>query len=99
MKYNEQKCNICGTTFEHGVSANMIIFCPNCKKPTGSISDYGFGPITPCNIYLGKILIGQISSDNLLVSNQFKIRKKLSGEYANLAVYQEAEDILKHYLK
>ena len=95
----EQKCNYCGKIFEHGISANMIIFCPHCKKSNGSISDYGFGPITPCDIYLGNVIIGHISRDYFLSSTEFKIQKQLSGKYAKLAVYHEAEDILKPYLE
>lgn len=95
----ERECNNCGKTFEHGVSGNMIIFCPYCKKSAGSISDYGFGPITPCDIYCGKTIVGHISRDYFLTSTQFKIQKQLAGEYANLAVYQEAEDIIQPYLK
>lgn len=94
----QQTCKFCGKKFNHGVSANMIIYCPNCKKLTGSISDYGFGPITPCDIYLGETKIGNISRDYILSSSQYKIHKKLSGEYADLAVYHEAEEIMQAYL-
>jgi len=95
----ERKCKFCGKIFEHGVSGNMIIFCPNCKKDTGSISDYGFGPITPCDIYLGDKIIGTISKDYFLTSKQFGVQKQLTGRYANLAAYHEAENIIQSYLE
>lgn len=53
----------------------MIIFCPFCKKSTGSISDYGFGSIVPCDIYLGEKIIASIPSMNELISKEFGIKK------------------------
>lgn len=95
----KRKCKCCGKVFEHGVSANMIIFCPYCKQPTGLISDYGFRPITPCDIYLGGQIIEYISLDYMLISSKFDIHTKISSGYKDLAVYQQAEDILKSYIK
>lgn len=95
----ERLCNNCEKFFKHGVSGNMIIFCPICKKSTGSISDYGFGPITPCDIYLGEKIIGSISKDYILQSACYNFEKKLTGTYANLAVYSEAEEYIKSYLQ
>lgn len=43
-----RKCKNCNKKFEHGVSGNMILFCPYCRKCASYISDYGFGPIVPC---------------------------------------------------
>ena len=94
----KRKCNCCRKVFEHGVSANMIIFCPYCKNITGSISEYGFGPITPCDIYLGDQIIGHISNDYFLSSPRFNIQQKLTCGYKDLAAYQETEDILRPYL-
>ena len=81
-----RKCNNCNKEFEHGISGNMIIFCPYCKKCTGSISDYGFGPIVPCDIYLGDKIIASMPSMTELISKY--------GKYANLEVYYEVEKII-----
>lgn len=94
----ERTCKFCGKIFKHGVSGNMIIFCPNCRKSAGSISDYGFGPIVPCDIYLGEKVIGNISEGYILQSKLFNLNMRLNGEYKNLAVYQEAEEIIQTYL-
>lgn len=89
-----RKCSNCNKEFEHGISTNMIIYCPLCKKSTGSISEYGFGPIVPCDIFLGEKIIATIPSMDELVSIEFGIKKDLCGKYANLEIYQEAEKII-----
>lgn len=93
-----RKCSNCDVEFEHGVSGNMIIFCPCCRKSTGSISDYGSGPIVPCDIYLGEKIVASISSMNELVSEEFGIKQELRGKYANLELYHEAERIIDRYI-
>lgn len=90
----ERKCKYCNKVFEHGVSANMIIFCPNCKKSTGSISDYGFGPIVPCDIYVGEKIIASIPTMHKLQSTYLDLDRELSGKYADLQIYHEAEAII-----
>lgn len=92
------RCKKCNKDFEHGISANMIIYCPYCKKITDSICDYGFGPIVPCDVYLGNKIIASMPSMNELVSVEFGIKKVLSGTYANLEIYQEAEKIIDELL-
>lgn len=94
-----RKCSNCNKDFEHGISANMIIYCPNCKKNMGSISDYGFGPIVPCDVYLGDKIIASLSSMDEIVSEYFGIRKALCGKYANLEIYHEVEKIIDELLK
>lgn len=89
-----RKCINCNKEFSHGVSGNMIIFCPYCKKSTDSISDFGFGPIVPCDIYLGDEIIASIPAMNELISLKFGLKRALSGKYANLEVYHEAEKII-----
>ena len=64
----DRKCNNCNKDFKHGISGNMIIYCPYCKKCTGSISDYGFGPIVPCDVYLGDKIIASMPSMDELAS-------------------------------
>ena len=69
------KCNNCGKEFKHGISGNMIVFCPFCKKSAGSISDYGFGLIVPCDVYLGEKIIASITSMNELISKELGIKR------------------------
>ena len=93
-----KKCKNCNKEFEHGISGNMIIFCPYCNKCVGSISDYGFGPIVPCDIYLGDRIIATMPSMDQLVSKELGLKKTLHGKYANLEVYTEAEGIIAEVL-
>lgn len=92
------KCVRCNKEIEHENTGNMIIFCPYCRKSIGSISDYGFGPIVPCDIFLGDKIIASIPSMNELVSEEFGIRKTLCGKYAQLQIYKEAEEIIDELL-
>lgn len=93
-----ESCKYCNMEFEHGISGNMIVFCPYCNKNTDSVSDYGYRAIVPCDIYLGNNITAQITSINKLVSKEFGIQKTLSGEYTNLKIYQEAEEIISEIL-
>ena len=98
-------CKDCGFEIDAGQickkTANMIEICPKCRKYIGSISDYGFGPITPCNIYVGNELAGVISKDGegyRLDSEKLNVGFKLNGKYDNLACYKEAADYIgKHF--
>ncbi len=99
LKNMVTKCIRCNKEFEHENSGNMIIYCPYCKKSAGSVSDYGFGPIVPCDIYLGNKIIASIVSMNELISDEFGIKKSLSGRYENLEIYREAEIIIDELLK
>lgn len=93
------KCNNCNKNFEHGVSGNMILFCPYCRKCAGSISDYGFGPIVPCDVYLGDKIIASMPTMNEFISKEFGIRRTLLGKYADLDVYHEVEEIIAEKLE
>lgn len=93
------KCINCSKEFEHGTSGNMIVFCPHCNKLTESVSDYGFGPVVPCDIYSGDRIIASISAANELVSEEFGLRITLCGKYENLEIYSEAGKIIEELLK
>ena len=43
-------------------TANFIVFCPKCLKYT---CEYGFGPVTPCYIYLGNKEIGIVTEEDI----------------------------------
>lgn len=94
-----RRCRNCNKDFEHGISGNMILFCPYCRKCAGSISDYGFGPITPCDVYLGNRIIASMPTMHELISKEFGIRRTLHGRYTDLEVYHEVEEIITERLK
>lgn len=52
MKFN-RKCNSCGQVYEYDGCANLIIFCPRCKKYDYLECEYGYGPVVPSIIKLG----------------------------------------------
>lgn len=90
-------CRFCDNKFEHGISGNMIIICPQCKKTVNVVCDYGFGSIVPCDIYAGKEIIGTINNGYRLISEKYDIDIQLKSEYKNMAFYQEAEEIIRKY--
>lgn len=87
------KCQFCGTVSEYETAANVIIYCPKCRKLISSECEYGFGPVTPCTVYLGENEIAKIILKDryVLVSDYFGIEKELKSGYENLEVYSEAE--------
>lgn len=102
MKGEGETCKTCGKVVGlPPCGGNYIVFCPDCRKFITSISDYGFGPIVPCVICLGKEIIGTISEGSegyILSSKTFGLNITLKGGYRDLAAYQEAEEIIQKYL-
>ena len=58
--------------------------------------EYGYGPITPCDIYLGDERAGRIDGNinYRLDSSRLNVHTALKKGYANLEVYKEATDII-----
>lgn len=96
----------CGKPFTAEVKGSgVIIICPYCNHVVTSISDYGYGPIVPCNIYVGMEIVATIENmkesgtgEYWLKSEKYKIDHKLSGGYADLRCYTEAEKYLEEWL-
>lgn len=91
-------CKFCNNTVEHDVSANMILICPECKKVIKITCDYGFGPILPCDIYVGSEIVATIKDGYILVSKVFNFEIQLKEESKDLAVYNEAVRAIQQYL-
>lgn len=89
-------CNNCSQQFNINLSANVIVICPKCKCSVYTECEYGFGPIAPCNIYVGEEKVGRIegSMSYCLNSGKFNIHTALKKGYTNLEVYEEATDII-----
>ena len=94
----ERVCDKCGVKYKVPITAaNLMFFCPECHSSNGSISDYGFGPITPCDVYSGNHKIGEITGgadDYHLTSKELGINVTLTRPYKDLAVYHEAESMI-----
>lgn len=93
---HQKTCKHCGQAFDYDISGNDIYFCPYCKKATDCVCDYGFGPITPCTVWLGPEPVAEITGwhQYILSSQRFGFTKLLKGGYADLAVYTEATEII-----
>lgn len=84
-------CVHCKHEFSYDLSANFIIFCPKCRKQTFMECEYGYGPVTPCDIRLGNEKIAAVTTENYVYyykSERFGIDKRLEKEY--LEALQEA---------
>lgn len=58
------KCRYCNCLIEYRETANYILFCPECKKQISLICEYGFGPVTPCSVFLGNNAVAQIIEES-----------------------------------
>ncbi|MBD5473589.1 MAG: hypothetical protein HDR20_12060 [Lachnospiraceae bacterium] len=58
------ECIYCNTKFSVKIHANFSVICPCCKRGIYRECEYGFGPVTPCQIYLGEKVVGVVESDN-----------------------------------
>ncbi|MBR2294697.1 MAG: hypothetical protein IJ869_02925 [Clostridiales bacterium] len=77
-------CHKCNSEYEYNESGNMMIFCPNCKHSDLLCCDFGFGPVTPCNIDLGAENVAKVISEEdgyRLVSEKFRLDRKLTSRY------------------
>ena len=54
----ETQCKYCDTRFERRIYGNYSVRCPQCYRLIEHISDFGFGPVTPFYISVGKELVG-----------------------------------------
>ena len=82
--------------FNINLSANLIVICTKCKCGIYSECEYGYGPITPCDIYLGDERAGRIDGNinYRLDLSRLNVHTALKKGYANLEVYKEATDII-----
>ena len=91
-------CKLCGRSFSATPSANILMICPYCRTDIGSISDYGFGPIIPCDVYVGMEKVADIDENYVLKSDKYGISEKLTGEYKNLGYYKAAAEFMHEWL-
>lgn len=93
MMKQEVRCRYCGEAFAYETVANMILYCQKCQRHLLTECEYGFGPVTPCTVYLGEKEIARIVLKDryVLVSEYFDFERELTGGYENLAAYSEAQ--------
>ena len=56
-------CDKCSQQYNINLSANLIVICTKCKCGIYSECEYRYGPITPCDIYLGDERAGRIDGN------------------------------------
>ena len=100
---HQLECKHCGYSYSAPITGNDIYLCPKCKTYISCLCDYGFGPIVPCNIFLGENIIATIEEhkrlEYQLKSDALGIDIALTKGYKNLEVYHEASDIIIDALK
>lgn len=89
-----KKC-VCSISYKP-LWANFIIFCPDCKEMMFWECEYGYGPVTPCNLYYRDKVVGDICTDEknnyILNSSLLHVKVYLKSRYLD-ALY-EAIDIV-----
>jgi hypothetical protein len=80
--------------------ANIIIFCPECYQEAHLESEYGYGPVTPCKIYLGETEVGLVTE----VNGRYYLKTQSAGdgirlEKQYLEALEEASSMIRDVLK
>lgn len=91
------ECVYCNSKFSVQIHANFTVICPCCNRSIYLECEYGFGPVTPCQIYWGEKVVGIVESEHI------DYYLKMNGEKINLhSTYMdaipEAEEIVKKRL-
>ena len=89
------ECKYCGTKISYQLSANFIVFCPKCKRNVLVECEYGYGPVTPCNILLGDEKIGTVNVND---RNKYYLdyqSEKIMLDKTYLEALQEATEIVR----
>lgn len=82
---------------------NVVVICPKCHKYIGSVSDYGHGPIVPCDVFVGEKNIGQIreapaDGSYRFLSSELNVAFSLKNGYKDLGCYKEVAEFVENYL-
>lgn len=92
------ECIYCNAKFSVEIYANFSVICPCCKRSIYLECEYGFGPVTPCQIYLGEKIVGIVESkaSGYCLSMD---TKKINLDKTYLDAISEAEEVIKKHLK
>jgi hypothetical protein len=94
------KCKECNHEISYTQSANFIVFCPQCLKQSYLECEYGYGPVVPCNIFLGEKEIAIVNKKGYkyILQTQYSDEIiELEKEY--LEALEEASEIVKSILE
>lgn len=93
------ECKYCDTKITYQPSANFIVFCPKCKRNVFLECEYGYGPVTPCDILLGYEKIGTV---NVNEKHKYYLdykSEKIMLDKTYLEALHEASEIVKESLE
>lgn len=93
------ECKYCDTKITYQPSANFIVFCPKCKRNVFLECEYGYGPVTPCDILLGDEKIGTV---NVNEKHKYYLdykSEKIMLDKTYLEALHEASEIVKESLE
>lgn len=89
------ECKYCDTKITYQQSANFIVFCPKCKRNVFLECEYGYGPVTPCDILLGDEKIGSVNvNEKHEYYLDYESEKIMLGK-TYLEALHEASDVVK----
>lgn len=80
------QCRHCGYRASYRPrAANFVLLCPVCKNSFYSECEYGYGPATPCKLYLQDSVAGTVDRDQkggyILTSPLLRRPVRLNGKY------------------
>lgn len=91
------ECIYCNTRFSVDRYANFKVICPCCNRSIYLECEYGYGPVTPCQIYWGKEIVGIVTFDKTIYNLRMDHEKiPLNNTY--LKAIPEAEEIIRKSL-
>ncbi len=95
------ECKYCDCKVSYIPCANFIVFCPECKREIHLECEYGYGPVTPCSILLGKDSMGTVTVNS---KNEYLLEIKSDGKQIKLIksyleALHEASNIMKNILR
>lgn len=91
------ECIYCDTRFTVEISANYSVLCPCCKAGVLFEGEHGYGPVTPCRIYLGSDILGTVEASG--ADYWLKLGKEvIKLSQTGMEAIAEAEGILRNRL-
>ena len=93
-------CPDCGRSYTVEETANTMVFCPSCRKMIFLTCEAGYGPVTPCYLYIGEEPAGSVVIENsTYILKSLYMSKAIPLPQKYLQALYETQDIVETYLK
>ena len=93
-------CTDCGRSYTVEETGNTMVFCPSCRKMIFLTCEAGYGPVTPCNLYIGEEPAGSVVIENsTYILKSLYLSKVIPLQQRYLQALYETQDIVETYLK